>query len=215
MQSADLASIVQLVRTEEHALAMNDRLRLMTSAAARAASKAADRDAASLRALAARLALGTTKVTLNHGTVISERIEKTFALSHPTDASALLFTFEWSLERSLIPQAMDAAFSGAIHVKTVTPAAASTRAEFQSNLERLLSNDASAALVTSAPRALVELTDTSSHLYADEWAAVQAQLIAGADIRPSDLGWFLSFACTFPTDYAFDEISRAFMPENA
>jgi hypothetical protein len=174
-----------------------------------------------LASLASRLVVGRSDLQLIHGNIVCERLHKTFAVA-PTEPSgrgmAHVFEIVWQLERSLIPRLLEPSFEGRLTVSSgIVTSAADLQARLRmgwldSPVEREPTTPTTPVSLWTPAVPVLHLTDSSIQLDVPLWQRVQHALIP-ADIAPGSteqkpVPWFIAFASTHPTDFAFDEISR-------
>ena len=173
-------------------------------AAERAAASQAQRlqqavdETPALRGLVANVYLGPQEQQLFTGpTLITERVQRTFALASPQPSVAHCFHFSWRLERSLMPQLMPPAYEAVLTTRKVTASARQRDKAVHALLHQGESWPA---------EPLMHAHDSEQTVDAARWAAVQQDLLVTPGTA-RDLAWLVSFLCSHPTDYAFDIVS--------
>jgi hypothetical protein len=193
------------IKTEEHAHAMNAKLAQKSGS-----SQASSFHTPSILNLASRTTLGRVDMSLVHDDIVAERIFKSFCIAHATEPRALLFETDWRGARSLIPRLLDNSFAFTIKYRSVQSTSTTPVSAFHEQVQELLRTETlPSGLELGEPRLLLQQTDSSTLLQPDEWQQV-LQVCAEAD---TEAGWYLSFVASFPSDYAFDDISMAFIKQ--
>eukprot|EP00455_Lapot_gusevi_P018677 TRINITY_DN2023_c0_g1_i7.p1 TRINITY_DN2023_c0_g1~~TRINITY_DN2023_c0_g1_i7.p1 ORF type:complete len:232 (+),score=42.71 TRINITY_DN2023_c0_g1_i7:313-1008(+) len=207
-----LDAISELVQIESHALAMSRRVILMNSK-----GPSSQVNNASLVTLCGRLLVGPVQVQAFEADLTTEKIDKKFAVFAPDHSIAWKFRFNWKNQRSMIPKLMEPIFFSELFCEAVRPTKTTTSAEFISSLSQLLvstSSEHGLPLQVGPEQNLFTISDCDSLLESRLYQQLKQDLLRGNDlttISPRDFEWFLAFACSYPSDLAFDEVSRSIM----